>query len=200
MTGTRASCCTRAIRLLPPRGTMTSMLPVKPVSMWPTAARSCVGTHCIQVGRQRRRRSNPSLKTGVDCGAGSRTLRTAPQDHRVAGLQAQRTGVGGHIRPAFINDADDAERHANALNEHSIGPGPLRQASADGIARRGDLLQPPRHALDSRGVKTQSIEQCAPICCVTRISRISASFAAKISASADARSAAAAARKAHEFF
>src|SRR5258708_1142584 len=43
-TGTRASASTRATRLLPPRGTMTSTLPFNPVSSRPTAARARVGT------------------------------------------------------------------------------------------------------------------------------------------------------------
>ncbi len=44
MTGTRASCCTRAIRFLPPRGTMTSTLPSRPDSIIPTASLLRVGT------------------------------------------------------------------------------------------------------------------------------------------------------------
>ncbi|EGE58311.1 hypothetical protein RHECNPAF_33400116 [Rhizobium etli CNPAF512] len=46
-TGTRASLCTRATRLLPPRGTMTSIAPSRPRSMAPTAARSVTGTSWI---------------------------------------------------------------------------------------------------------------------------------------------------------
>ena len=47
-TGTRASFCTRATRVLPPRGTMTSIVPSSPRSISPTASRSVVGTIWIE--------------------------------------------------------------------------------------------------------------------------------------------------------
>ena len=40
-------------------------------------------------------------------------FRAAAQDRRVAGLEAQPGGVGGHVRARFVNDADHAERHAH---------------------------------------------------------------------------------------
>jgi hypothetical protein len=56
--------------------------------------------------------------------AGAKALRAAAQDRGVTGLQTQRAGIGGHIRPAFIDDADDAKRHAHAFDAHSVGPPP----------------------------------------------------------------------------
>ena len=53
----------------------------------------------------------PLLQTRVDGRAGVGAFRTAAQDHGVARFQAQRARIGGDIRSAFINDADDAERH-----------------------------------------------------------------------------------------
>ncbi|MNE72825.1 hypothetical protein D3C80_1687990 [compost metagenome] len=40
----------------------------------------------------------------------------ASQDHSIAGLQAQPGSIYRHIRTSFINDADNAERHADFLN------------------------------------------------------------------------------------
>ena len=37
-------------------------------------------------------------------------LRPAAQDHRIARFQAERRGVGGDIRPALVDHADDADR------------------------------------------------------------------------------------------
>ena len=62
-------------------------------------------------------------------------LRAAAQDRGIAGLEAQRAGIGGHVRPAFVDDADDAERHAHALDGHAVGPRPaLRHACRPGSA------------------------------------------------------------------
>ncbi len=61
---------------------------------------------------------------------------TAAQDRGVAGFQAQHAGVGGHIRPALINDADDAERHADTLDSHAVGPRPGFDDGANGILER----------------------------------------------------------------
>src|SRR5580692_7009545 len=105
MTGTRASFCTRSIRLFPPRGTMTSMLSVMSASMKPTAARSAVGTSWMQL-------------RGSRAGA----LGACPQDHRIAGFQAQRACIRGHVRAALVDDADDPERHPDALDIQAIRP------------------------------------------------------------------------------
>ena len=61
---------------------------------------------------------------GMDGAAGAKTLRAAAQDRGIAGLQAQRAGIGGDIRPALIDDADDAERHPHALDAHAVRPPP----------------------------------------------------------------------------
>ena len=52
----------------------------------------------------------------MDRAAGAGASRAAAQDHGIAGLQAQRAGIGGHIGAAFEDHADDAERHAHALD------------------------------------------------------------------------------------
>ena len=59
----------------------------------------------------------------------------AAQDRGIAGLQAQRAGIGGDIGPALIDDADDAERHPDALDAHAVGAPPRRQHGADRIRR-----------------------------------------------------------------
>ena len=63
----------------------------------------------------------------MDRAAGVRALRAAAQDRGVAGLQAQRAGIGGHVGPALVDDADHTERHTHALDVESVGPRPLAQ-------------------------------------------------------------------------
>ena len=58
----------------------------------------------------------PRDETGVDRLRGVETVGAAAQHHRVAALQAKRAGVRGDVRPAFVDDADDAERRRHALD------------------------------------------------------------------------------------
>ena len=61
---------------------------------------------------------------GMDGAAGPQTVRAAAQNSGIAGFQAERAGVGGHVGPAFVDDADDAKRHAHALDRQAVRPRP----------------------------------------------------------------------------
>ena len=157
-TGTRASRCTRSTRLLPPRGTITSSAPPRPSSISPTASREANGTReiaasgrpaCLEAGDE----------AGVDRRRGMEAVRAAAQHHRVAGLEAQRAGVGGDVGPALVDDADDAERRRDALDRQPVRPLERRQHPADRIGQGGDLLEPARHRLDALGVERQPVDE-----------------------------------------
>ena len=77
----------------------------------------------------------------MDRGGASMRIRAAAQDHGVAGLERQRTGVGGDVRAALEDDADDAERRAHALDVEAVRPVPFGDDRADRIGKRGDLLE-----------------------------------------------------------
>ena len=100
-------------------------------------------------------------QAGVDGAARMRALGTAAQDGGVAGLQAQRARIAGHVGPALVDDADDAERHAHARDVEAVGPRPLRDGGADGIGQRGDVLDAARHGLDALLVERQPVEHGA---------------------------------------
>src|SRR5207237_243555 len=53
-----------------------------------------------QAGRQR----------GVNGARGTEAIGAAAQDHRITGLEAKPAGIRGHVGPAFVDHADDAER------------------------------------------------------------------------------------------
>ena len=81
----------------------------------------------------------------------AQTVGAAAQDRGIAGFQAQRAGIGGHVRPAFIDDADDAERHPDPLDSHAIRSCPGFGNDANGILERahgvdggGNVLDPAR--------------------------------------------------------
>ena len=86
-------------------------------------------------------------------------FRSGAQDRRVAGLHRQRAGVGGHVGPAFVDDADDAERHAHALKAQAVRPRPFGQHRADGIGQRGNLLDALGGRFDARLVEQQTIDE-----------------------------------------
>ncbi len=75
----------------PPRGRWSARAGSRPPAGRPRAAR-------VQAGEDRAR--------------GMEAFGAAAQDRRVAGLEAQPAGVGGHVGAALVDDADDAERHA----------------------------------------------------------------------------------------
>ena len=124
-------------RLLPPRGTITSRLPARPVSISPTAARSVVGTSWIASSGSPAAFS-PSTRQAWMAAEEFERIRAAAQDHRIAGLEAERAGVGRDVRPALVDDADDAERRAHALDMQAVRPVPCGDHLADRVraARR----------------------------------------------------------------
>ena len=133
-TGTRASACTRPTSPLPPRGTITSMSPVI-VSISPTAARSVVGTSWIAASGSPAA-ARPCDEPGVDRLRRAQALGAAAQDRGVAGLQAERAGVGGDVRPALEDHADDAERRAHPADVQPRGPVPLGDHLPDRVGLR----------------------------------------------------------------
>jgi hypothetical protein len=88
-------------------------------------------------------------------------LAAAAQDRRVAGLEAQRARVAGHVGPALVDDADHAEGHAHPLDAQAVRPLPLGDHRADRVRQLGDLLDAPRHRLDARGIEPQPVEHRA---------------------------------------
>ena len=147
----RPGSCRRAARC-------TSMLPSRPASIMPTAARSRVGTSEIAASG----RFGLAQALGQRCMDGARravAVRAAAQDHGVAGLQRQRAGVGGDVRPAFVDDADDAERHAHALDGHAVRPRPGFGDLADRIGQLADDVEALGHRLDALVVQRQPVEE-----------------------------------------
>jgi hypothetical protein len=92
---------------------------------------------------------------------GLSALGTAAKDDSVAGFQAQRTGIGGDVGTTLVDDADDAERHAHALDQHAVGTSPLRDHRTDGVVECSDVLQTFCHGRDPGIVELQSVEHGA---------------------------------------
>ena len=80
-------------------------------------------------------------QAALDGGRRANTIRAAAQHHSVAALEAERAGVGGHIGPALVDHADDAERRRHALDHEAVGAGEGREHPPDRI---GQGRRPPR--------------------------------------------------------
>ena len=74
----------------------------------------------------------------------------AAQHDGVAGFQREDSGVYRHVGPRFVDDADDAERHAHFADAQAVGLRPLGQRFADGIGQAGYVAHTLRHFFDAR--------------------------------------------------
>ena len=97
---------------------------------------------------------------GMDGERRVEAFRASAQYRRVAGFDGQRAGVGRHVRAAFVDDADDAERHAHALKAQTVGPYPFGQHRTDRIGQLGDLPDAVGDPFDARLVEQQPVDEC----------------------------------------
>ena len=100
-----------------------------------------------------------AAQAGEDRRRGMPAFRAAAQDRGIAGAQAQRPGIGGHIGPGFIDDSDDAQRHGDPRDMEAVGPRDLAQGPAHGIGQGSDGGHPGGHGLHAPGIEAQAIEQ-----------------------------------------
>ena len=98
---------------------------------------------------------------GDDGAAGAQAVRAAAQDRRIAGFQAQRAGIGGHVRPALVDDADDAERHPHPFDGHAVRPRPGFGNDANGILERTHRVDGGGDRLHPRRIERQPVEEGA---------------------------------------
>ena len=87
---------------------------------------------------------------------------------RIARLEAQRGGVGRDVRPRFVNDADDAERHAHSSDLDAGRPVFEVGDLADRIGQCGDLAQAVGHRGDAFRVQRQAVDECLVVACGAR--------------------------------
>ncbi len=94
----------------------------------------------------------------VDRGRGVKALRPAAQDHRVAGLQAERAGVGGDVGAAFVDHADHPDGGADAPYPQARGHRPVGDRRAHRIGLLGHRAQPVGHRPDAAVVEPEPVQ------------------------------------------
>ena len=113
-------------------------------------------------GLRRRARLFEGLgQHGRDERIGLDGLAASAQQHGVAGLHAKAGRVRGHVRAGLVDEANDAERHANAGDLQPGGTAPGLDRFTDRIGQRGDLAQPRGHGLDAGVGERETIEERA---------------------------------------
>ena len=103
-------------------------------------------------------RAEPLDQAGVQRGRGMEAFRTAAQDRRIAGFEAERSRIGRDVRAALVDHADDAERRRHALDQKAVRPIETGQHAAHGIREFGDLLEAPGRGLDPLVVEGEPVE------------------------------------------
>jgi len=86
-------------------------------------------------------------------------LRPATQNRGIAGFEREAAGIGGYVRPALVDDTDDAEWHGDPLDRKAVRTRPFGQHAADRIGQGGDRLEPGGDRLDAFGIKCQPVAQ-----------------------------------------
>ena len=84
-------------------------------------------------------------------------LFAAAQNDGVAALHAQTCCVNGDIGPRFVNEEDDAERHADFVNLQPIRSDVAIEHAPDRVWQRDDFAQALRRRADAFGRQTQAI-------------------------------------------
>lgn len=99
-------------------------------------------------------------------------IRAAAQDDRVARLEAERARICRHIRAAFVNHADDAERRAHALDLQTVRAIPGGNDFANRIRQRGNRADAFGNAGDPRIVKRKPVDEGSGKAAIIRCSQI----------------------------
>ena len=85
-------------------------------------------------------------------------LAAAAQDGGVAGLEAERRGIGGHVGAAFENDADGADGNAHLLDADAVGAVPVIKHLADGIGQGGDVFERGGDGFEAFFIEAEAVE------------------------------------------
>jgi hypothetical protein len=85
--------------------------------------------------------------------------RRAAQQHRVAGLQAERRRVDRDVRPRLVDDGDDTERDADLAHVEPVGEPVALDHLTHRIREGDDRAHTRGHRRDTARVEREAIHQ-----------------------------------------
>ena len=103
--------------------------------------------------------AQPLRERAMDRLRGPMTFRAAAQDHGIARLEREGARIRRDVRPALIDDADDAERHAHALDRHAVRSRPGFGDASDRIGQRAHHIEAVRHGGDAFLVEREPVKE-----------------------------------------
>ena len=118
------------------------------------------GRHQLYRGIGQTRRAQPLAQRRDQSARRIKTLRAAAQDRGISRFERQPAGIGGHIWPALVDDADNAERHRDALDVEPVRPRPAGERAADRVGQFGDRFEPGGDRFDALRIERQAVAQC----------------------------------------
>jgi hypothetical protein len=86
-------------------------------------------------------------------------FRASAQDCGIAGLEAKRRRVSGHVGTALVNEANHAERHAHTFDDHAIGPRPALCDCTDGIGQGAHHVETCDHGSDAGLIERETVRE-----------------------------------------
>ena len=86
-------------------------------------------------------------------------LLAAAQDHRIAGFQAQRRGVGCYIGARLKNHCHNAEGHRHLYNLQAVRPVPAGEHLAHRVRQGNNLPHPLRHPRNTGLIQAETVKQ-----------------------------------------
>ena len=159
-TGTRASSCTRPTRFCRRAAQLRQYCrPARPASCQPRRGR-CWG----QVARcQGQAPPRPArAKNRHEWLVPNVQFRTAAQNDRITGFQAQGSRISRHIGAALVNHTGNAQRHPHAGNIEAGGYLPVGKHCPNRIRQGNNSFNRPRNAFQPRFVQHDAVKARRP--------------------------------------
>jgi len=105
------------------------------------------------------RRIQPGTQRLDDGPVGIDRTGTAPQQTRVARLQADTGRVGGDVWTCLVDDPYYSQRYAHLVDMHAVGQLPATNHLADRIGQAGQRPQTDNHAVYAGLSQAQPIDE-----------------------------------------
>ena len=111
----------------------------------------------------------PQADRPNDGRVGAEGFPPAAQHHGVAGFQGQRSGVRRHVRAAFIDNGDHAQRYGRLFDHKAVRPHRAADHAPLRIRQCGHITHAAGHRFDARRGQRQPVDHHAAIAFARRL-------------------------------